>query len=139
MGKDARCTATHGEITNPRTVVDKLGVKPGQRVALVGVGDPELSARLRERQAEMVDGDAGVDHLFVSVEAPPDLEALAGLVPRIAPAGALWTVRIKGSRDVTEADVLGAGRPAGRVAVKVVRLSDTHSAFKWVIPVANRR
>ena len=125
------------EIRNPKTVIDKLGVKPGQRVALVGVEDAELTAGLAER-AELVDSDAPVDHLFVAVDAPPDLEGLAAYVPQIAPAGALWTVRGKGGRDVTEADVLGAGRAAGLVDVKVVRLSDTHSAFKFVIPVSRR-
>jgi hypothetical protein len=125
------------EIQNPKTVIDKLGVKPAQRVAIVGVEDGELTAALANR-AELVDGDGPVDHLFVAVEAPPDLDGLAAYVPRIAPAGALWTVRRKGGGDVTEADVLGAGRAAGLVDVKVVRLSDTHSAFKWVIPVSRR-
>jgi hypothetical protein len=112
-------------------------VKPGQRVAVVGVEDAELTAGLAER-AELVDGDGPVDHLFVALDVPPDLEGLAAYVPRIAPAGALWTVRVKGGRDVTEADVLGAGRAAGLVDVKVVRLSDTHSAFKFVVPVSRR-
>jgi hypothetical protein len=125
------------EIRNPKTVIDKLGVKPAQRVAIVGVEDTELAAGLAER-AEVVVGDGPVDHLFVAVEAPPDLDGLDAYVPRIAPAGALWTVRRKGGGDVTEADVLGAGRAAGLVDVKVVRLSDTHSAFKFVIPVSRR-
>ena len=125
------------EIRHPKTVIDKLGVKPGQRVALVGVEDAELTAGLEER-AQLVNSDAAVDHLFVAVDAPPDLEGLAAYVPQIAPAGALWTVRVKSGRDITEADVLGAGRAAGLVDVKVVRLSDTHSAFKFVIPVSRR-
>jgi hypothetical protein len=127
------------EIRHPKTVIDKLGVKPAQRVALIGVEDAELAAGLAER-AELVDGDGSVDHLFVAVEAPPDLDRLAAYVPRIAPAGALWTVRLKGAgADVTESEVLGAGRAAGLVDVKVVRLSDTHSAFKFVIPVSQRQ
>jgi hypothetical protein len=52
--------------------------------------------------------------------------------------GALWTVRRKGRRDQSEGDVLAAGRAAGLLDVKVVRLSETHSLFKWVIPVSRR-
>ncbi len=35
------------DIANPKTLADKLGVKPGQRVRLVGDVDPELVGRRR--------------------------------------------------------------------------------------------
>ena len=61
-----------------------------------------------------------------------------GLVPLIVPNGSVWTVRRKGRKDLTEADVRAAGKAAGLVDVKVVRFSDTHTAEKFVIPVADR-
>jgi hypothetical protein len=127
------------EIANPKTVVDKLGVKPGQRVSLVGLDDPELERRLRERGAELVaPPGSDIDHLFVAVEEHSDLAGLRRLVPSIARDGAVWTVRRKGRRDLTEGDVMAAGKAAGLVDVKVVRLSDTHTAEKFVIPVSRR-
>ncbi len=121
-----------------KPLVDKLGVKPGQLVAVVGAVEPALVAQVRERGGVLIDDDEPVDHLFVEVETPADLASLPGLVPRMRRHGALWTVRRKGRRDQTEGDVLSAGRAAGLLDVKVVRLSETHSLFKWVIPVSRR-
>jgi hypothetical protein len=136
LGADAERWAR--EITNPKTVVDKLGVKPGQLVALVGIADPDFERRLVERGAELVGDGVAADHLFAAVESADDLAALPGLVPRIARNGAVWTIRRKGRRDLTEADVMAAGKAAGLVDVKVVRFSDTHTAEKFVIPVGAR-
>ena len=123
-------------IKNPKTVIDKLGVKPGQRVALRGIDADSFAGDLAARGAELVEGDA--DHLFVAVETQDDLAALRDLVPLIARNGAVWTVRRKSRKDLTEADVMAAGKAAGLVDVKVVRFSDTHTAEKFVIPVADR-
>lgn len=123
-------------ITNPKTVIDKLGVKPGQRVLLRGMDVDGFAGDLAARGAELV--ETGADHLFVAVETQDDLAALAGLVPLIARNGAVWTVRRKGRKDLTESDVMAAGKAAGLVDVKVVRFSETHTAEKFVIPVADR-
>jgi hypothetical protein len=123
-------------IRNPKTVIDKLGVKPGQRVVLRGVESDGFAAELAARGAELVDRDA--DHLFVAVETHDDLAGLPGLVPLIARDGAVWTLRRKGRKDLTESDVMAAGKAAGLVDVKVVRFSETHTAEKFVIPVADR-
>jgi hypothetical protein len=72
------------------------------------------------------------------VETADDLAALPSLVPWIARDGAVWTIRRKGRRDLTEADVRAAGKAAGLVDVKVVRFSDSHTAEKFVIPVSAR-
>jgi len=50
----------------------------------------------------------------------------------------LWVVRPKGTADISDADVIAAGRKAGLVDVKVVRFSETHSAEKLVVPLAKR-
>jgi hypothetical protein len=123
-------------ITNPKTVIDKLGVKPGQRVLLRGMDVDGFAGDLAACGAELVETSA--DHLFVAVETQDDLAALAGLVPLIARNGAVWTVRRKGRKDLTESDVMAAGKAAGLVDVKVVRFSETHTAEKFVIPVADR-
>jgi hypothetical protein len=44
----------------------------------------------------------------------------------------------KGQKQITENDVLGAGRKSGLKDVKVVGFSPTHTALKFVIPVESR-
>jgi len=53
-------------------------------------------------------------------------------------AAALWIVYPKGPKDITENDVLAAGRKAGLKDVKVAGFSPTHTALKFVIPAARR-
>lgn len=124
------------QILNPKSVIEKLGVKPGQRVILRGMEADGFAADLEARGAELVEADA--DHLFVLVDNHEDLAGIRGLVPLIARDGAVWTLRPKGRKDLTEGDVRAAGKAAGLVDVKVVRFSDTHTAEKFVIPVADR-
>jgi hypothetical protein len=121
-----------------KPLAGKLGVKPGQLIAVVGTVDPLLVDAVREGGGILAGGGQPVDQLFVGLETPAELASLADLVPRMRRNGALWTVRRKGRPDQTEGDVLAAGRAAGLLDVKVVRLSETHSLFKWVIPVSRR-
>lgn len=51
---------------------------------------------------------------------------------------ALWMVYLKGQKAITEGDVLAAGRKAGWKDVKVVGFSETHTALKFVLPLATR-
>jgi len=120
------------DIANPKTLADKLGVKPGQRVRLIGHADPELVGA-----GVAADGD-GADVVFLPLDVPADLERIAELRAQIAPDGAIWVIRPKGRDDLTESMVLGAGREAGMYDVKTARISATHTGLKFVIPVANR-
>ena len=47
-------------------------------------------------------------------------------------------IRPKGTKAITEAATMAAGKAAGLVDVKVVKFSETHTAEKFVIPVAAR-
>ena len=77
--------------------------------------------------------------IFFAAEAPADLARLPALAARIQPAGAIWLVRAKGAgAPIAEAESMAAAKRAGLVDVKVVSYSSTHSAEKYVIPVARR-
>jgi hypothetical protein len=134
LGGEAERWAHH--ILHPKTVIEKLGVRPGHRVAIHGLEDEAFLQDLESAGAERAADRA--DHLFVAVESRADLEALPGLIGLIARDGAVWTIRPKGRDDLTESDVRSAGRAAGLVDVKVVRFSPSHTAEKFVIPVAAR-
>ena len=137
LGKDSEKWAL--KIRYPRGRLEKLGVKEGMRVAVLGVTEPDFLEELRSRV-----GDFGVrakkqsDMIFFGAEEKERLEKLADLRTYLQPAGAIWTVYPKGKKHITQNDVMTAGKSAGLVDIKVVGFSDTHSALKWVIPVAKR-
>ena len=127
------------KIRNPPSRADKLGVKAGQSVWLVNATDDDLTRELTARGATIVARTTKpVDVIFYFVESRASLSKLATLRAKLQPQGALWTVRPKGSPNISEGDVMKAGKDAGLVDVKVVRFSDTHTAEKFVIPVAKR-
>ncbi len=128
------------KILHPKSLIDKLGVKRGDRVAALGVGDADFLRQLRSRTDAVARGRAprGLDAIFLQADRMPALDRLRPLRAAVKPAGAIWVVAPKGIAAITEADVLAAGRRAGLVDVKVVRFSATHAAHKFVIPKERR-
>ena len=139
------------KIRNPPTLLDKLGVKAGQRVAIVGLADAGLLTKLAacvdlietvSRDLGSIAQDimgAGLDIVFVQVESRHDFEILPIAAECIAQAGAVWVIHPKGRPDLKDTDVMAAGKRAGLVDNKTARISDTHTALRFVIPKANRR
>jgi hypothetical protein len=138
------------KIRNPPTLLDKLGVKAGQRVAIIGLSDASLRADLVALTA-VVEPDGGsragcvdeivgsaLDLVFAQADAIPDLDALPALRRAIAQDGAVWVVHPKGRADLKDVHVIAAGRAAGLVDNKVARISDRYSALRFVIPRAQR-
>ena len=138
LGGDAHNWAE--KILQPKSLLDKLGVKAGMEVAVIGVGDPAFLSDLRAR-TENVSSEqptSAVDMIFVAATAPTDLERLPALKQAIKPDGAVWVVFRKGRKDFNENDILRGGLAAGLVDVKVVRFSETHTASKFVVRKAER-
>jgi hypothetical protein len=123
-----------------RLLIDKLGVKAGQRVAVLGVESAEFLTHLSGRVPDYSRGERilGADLIFFSAEAKSDLAHLKSLARGIAKNGAVWVVYPKGQLHIREVDVIAAGKAAGLVDNKVCRFSDTHTALRFVIPVAKR-
>ena len=129
-------------ITSPPSRADKLGVKAGMRIALVGMEDEALVEDIGAKGAllETSTRSKGLDMIFFAANAPRDLSRLGTIAGRLEAAGAIWLIRAKGrGAPISERDSMAAGKQAGLVDVKVVSYSDTHSAEKYVIPVARRR
>jgi hypothetical protein len=138
---DAKTAARWAEkITNPKSVIDKLGVKAGMSVVAIGIDDPVFLARLRERAGRVSTRPvSGAELVFYGAGRVAALAKLATLARTIVPNGAIWVVWSKGRPALKEDHVRAAGKPAGLVDVKVVAFSATHSALKLVIPVARRK
>jgi hypothetical protein len=142
LGADAETWAE--KIRNPPSRLSKLGVKPASRVALVGdfafdeTFERELGMASSADAAATVRGP--VEILFYAPATPAALGRIAALSKRLHPAGAIWIVRPKGKdTPITEDATRSAGLAAGLVDVKVAAFSATHSAMKFVIPLAKRR
>jgi hypothetical protein len=123
-----------------KPLVDKLGVKEGQRVAVVGLDDPTFVGQVLERGADVQVGRrrVGADLMVVGVEGRRDLLRLRTHREFIAKDGAIWVVWPKGSPAVNENDVRDAALEAGLVDVKVVSFSPTRSALKLVFRLRDR-
>jgi hypothetical protein len=124
----------------PRPLMDKLGVKPGMRVSVVGLDQPWLVKELEQRGAEVSVGRArkGSALVLAGMTQPADLARLPALREAIEPDGAVWVIWPKGRKAFREDDVRAAGPGARLVDVKVVSVSETLSGLKMVVPVALR-
>jgi hypothetical protein len=139
LGRHAAAWAE--KIRNPRGLIDKLGVKAGASVAVIGVDEDAFRAQLRERGAGLRDAAAAdfLDWVFYEADEPADLARLPELRLRLKDNGGIWVVSPKGkAARIKDVDVIEAARAAGLVDTKVVAFSDTHTALKLVIPVAMR-
>ena len=128
-------------IKHPKSLIDKLGVKAGQRVAVLDVDDAEFWHALRARTDDISEGAPvpDADFIFVTVAEPGQLERIKPLVPYLKANGGVWVVSPKGRKDLRDVDVMAAGKAAGLVDVKVVAFNFTLTALKFVIPVPNRK
>jgi hypothetical protein len=123
-----------------RPLLDKLGVKPGMRVALVGFDDEGFRAELAGRGAIVQEPAPGLDMVFYRAGRPADLPGIGELRPLIRDTGAIWVLREKGpARTVREEDIIDAGRAFDLVDNKIASFSDTVAAMRLVVPLNQRR
>jgi hypothetical protein len=127
-------------IRSPRSLADKLGVKSGMSVAILGVEDEAILADLASRGAALVTDKVPTDTPLVlwRVTKPAALSKLSSIAKRIARNGAIWVIHPRGDASVADTVIFAAGKDAGLTATKVVRFSETDTAEKLVIPLAAR-
>ena len=124
-----------------RSRLDKLGVKPGARIAVVGLEDAGFLAELRGRTSAVTSGRVpkAADLIFIYMDRTADLPRLEKARRAIAPNGAVWVIWPKGRKAFREDDVRSFGPTAGLVDIKVVAFSETLSGLKLVVPLRERR
>ena len=127
-------------LNNPKSLLDKLGVKPEHKVSVLAVRDDAFLEDLQRRAAEVTLGRVvkGADLIFFQADEPGELKALSKLAGQIQPAGAIWVITPKKRPEIADTVVMKAGHAAGLVDVKVARFSDSHTTLKFVIPRQNR-
>ncbi len=124
-----------------RSRLDKLGVKPGARIGVVGLDDDRFMAELRERTSNVTTGrlPKAADLVFIYMHRTSDLPRLERARTAIAPDGAVWVVWPKGRKAFREDDVRAFGPSVGLVDIKVVAFSEALSGLKLVISLRDRR
>jgi hypothetical protein len=128
------------KILNPKSRMEKLGVKPGAKVTVIGKMDAEFEAELEKVAPDFACGAIARDTewIFLIADTPKGLAKAANIAKVMRGSVALWIVYPKGRKEITENDVLVAGRKAGWKDVKVVGFSPTHTALKFVVPLDKR-
>jgi hypothetical protein len=133
VGPDGR------DVPSTRPLLDKLGVKAGQKISVLGLRDKAFLDRLGDRSRDVSSRPRkGSDLIFVYMREREDLSRLGVLRPYLKPAGAIWVLWRKGRKTFREDDIRSFGPDVGFVDVKVVAFSATLSALKMVIPLALR-
>ncbi len=129
------------ERTYTTPLLDKLGVRPGARVVVLGIDDRGFLEELATRtvaSAASAPG-AGTDLVFLAADDLPALGRLPALRAAIYPSGAIWVVSRKGrAATLRDVEVIAAAHEAGLVDNKVVSFSPTHTALRLVVPRAQR-
>ena len=128
------------KILHPKSRIQKLAVKEGTPVRLLSKFDAEFMNELKASKALVIRGTntAEAQNTFLELDGKSSLSAVAKHAKRMNGAETLWLVYAKGKTQITENDVISAGRKAGLKDIKVVGFSATHTALKFVIPIENR-
>ncbi len=128
------------KIANPKSRIDKLGVKRGARVSLLGGFPADFLDELEKQSAIAVSDKHAKGSLcvFLAAEVTQDLGRVKAIAKSLHAAASLWIVYPKGQTSITENHVRSAGLAAGLTDVKVTRFSTTHTALKFVIPKSRR-
>ncbi len=133
-------------------LLDKLGVRPGMRVAILGALEDDdegaeledgrpFADRLADRTEDITLGRPrpDTDLVFLAADTPADLAVLGDLRPSLRPAGAIWVVSRKGrAATLRDVEVMAAARAVDLIDNKVVAFSARRTSIRLVIPVALR-
>jgi hypothetical protein len=138
LGPDAEKWAH--KILNPKSRMEKLGIKQGAKVTVIGKLDPDFQAELAKVSPGFKLGtiEKDLEWIFLIADNQKDLAKATNIAKVMRGATALWIVYPKGRKEITEMDVLSTGRKARLKDIKVMRFSSTHTALKFVMPVDKR-
>ena len=125
-----------------RDVLDKLGVKLGHAVALIGEIAPELRQRIIERTGRpFATEDEVLDIVLAIVDETSDfVVVLKKWRARLVPNGGIWLLTTKRGQPgyVDQRELIAAGQQAEVVDNKICSVSPTLSAMRFVIRKKDR-
>lgn len=131
-----------------RDVTDKLGLKPGHAVRVVGKGDKDLLARAREKIGrKFISEDDQADVILYWPKTVGEITpTLAELRETIVSAGGIWVITAKrdqksasGMEYLNQTDLIPLGLAAGLVDNKTCSVSERESGMRFVIRRRDRK
>lgn len=119
-------------LEGPRTRAQKLGVRPGMLVTLVGVGDPTIGREIVDAGGVLIDehlrdATQPVDLLLLELASAADLALIARYAPAIG-NGAMWVVHPNGVPELTDTRIFSAAESPGLVSTRTMSFSTGMSA-----------
>ena len=129
------------EVYSTRPLLDKLGIKPGMRVAVMDELDEGFMERLRERTPSVSRRRSRerCDVVLMRANDAASLNRLRHAKEWIEPDGAIWVIRVKGAgATLRDTDLIAAGLAAGLVDNKIASFSDTEGAMRFVFRLRDR-
>jgi hypothetical protein len=123
-----------------RSLLDKLGVKPNQRILILEIRDASFLNEIKPYAPIFAESNPNSDFdlVFLAAESKEDLKQFPRLRNFIKKNGAIWAVYPKGKQHIREIEVIQAGKSAALTDNKVCSFSATHTALRFVIPLAQR-
>ena len=124
-----------------RTVVQKLGVEPDERVEVVGDVGPGLRKEVKETLGRGLVRSGELDGAIVLVESEDDAkEALVRYRARLRDTGYLWMITRKRGHEryLNQMTLVPHAKRLGLIDNKTCSIDDERSGIRFVVPRALR-
>ena len=124
-----------------RSVVQKLGIKPDERVEVVGDVGAGLRRDVKEALGRGLVRSGALDGAIVMVQSLEDAdEVFESYRPRLRDTGYLWLITPKRGREgyVNQMALVPGGKRHGLIDNKTCSIDDERSGIRFVIPRALR-
>jgi hypothetical protein len=124
------------KILNPPSLADKLGLKAGTTVTLVGALPAEVveaASVAKASTAAKLRKTLATDIAAIALPAGKEAAHIAAAARAATGSTAMWFVYAKGGA-VNGDDIIALARRAGLKDTKVARVSDTHAALRFIKP-----
>jgi Protein of unknown function (DUF3052) len=125
-----------------RTISQKLGVKPDERVEVVGDVGVGLRGDLKEAIGRGLVRSGPLDGALVMVESLEDAQqALVRYRPRLRDSGYLWLITHKRGHEryLNQMAIVPHAKRVGLIDNKTCSVDDERSGIRFVVPRALRR
>jgi hypothetical protein len=124
-----------------RTTVQKLGVKPGERIEIQGDVGPGLRKDVKDASGRGLVRSGQLDGAIVAIDSIENAEEVfAAYRPRIKDSGWLWLVTRKRGHEryLNQMLLVPFGKRRGLIDNKTCSLDDSRSGIRFVVPRAKR-
>jgi hypothetical protein len=125
-----------------RTTVQKLGVKPDERVEIIGDVGPGIRGDVKAAIGRGLVRSGTLDGAVVAVDSMDDAqEALVRYRARLRDSGYLWVITRKRGHDnyLNQMSLVPYAKRVGLIDNKTCSIDSDRSGIRFVVPRAQRR